>query len=63
MDKFHLAFLIGLELRLVRVVILLHVFIVDFDILIKIAGVKSNDVHVKFVVAALKIFVELAFGY
>ena len=60
--KLYLAFLVGLELGLVRVVILLHIFIVNFDLFIEIGGVKSNDVYVEFVIGALKIFVELAFG-
>src|SRR6266568_2953195 len=60
MDELDLAFFLGLELGLMRIVILLHILVVDGDSLIKIGGLKSNDVHVEFVVAALKIFVELA---
>ena len=61
LDKLHLAFFLGFKLRLMRVIILLHILIVNSDALIKISRPKSNDAHVEFVVAPLKIFVELAF--
>ena len=62
MNKFDLAFLVGFQLRFVRVVILLHIFVVNLDVLIEIGGPKPNHADIEFVVAALKIFIQLALG-
>src|SRR5262249_47713045 len=48
--------------RFVRVVILLHIFVTDLDVLIEIGGAKSNHADIKFVVGALEIFIQLALG-
>src|SRR5262245_3191824 len=44
------------------IVIFLYIFVADLDVLIEIGGSESNDTHVEFVVAALKVFVQLALG-
>ena len=62
MNKLDLAFLVGFQLRLVRIVIFLHIFVANLDVLIKVGGPKPNHVDVEFVVAALKIFIQLALG-
>ena len=63
LNKLHLAFFVAFELGLMAIVELLHIFVGDCDAISKIRGLKSNDSHVEFVVAALKIFIELAFGH
>ena len=45
-----------------RIVILLHIFVHNFDIFVEIGAAKPNHADVKFVVAALKIFSQLALG-
>ena len=61
LNKLYLALFITLQPGLVRVVVLLHIFIADLDVLVEISRLKSNYADVKFVIAALEIFVELAF--
>src|SRR6266566_9916500 len=41
----------------------LHIFVTNRDAVSESRGPKSNDGHVEFVVAALKIFIQLAFGH
>ena len=62
MNKLDLAFLISFQLRLVRIEIFLHIFVANRDVLIQIGRSKPNYADIEFVVAALKIFIQLALG-
>ena len=59
--KLHLALFVGFQLGLMCIVVLLHIFIIDRDAVLKISGPKSDHAHVKLVVSPPKIFIELPF--